>query len=199
MAEKITIQDLLKYRFPGNLRYSPDGKTLAFQVSRSDEKENRYKTDVWIIRNGVPVQLTSTADASVVAWKDSTHLILSRRTADSEAGTTDLFIIDINGGEAMPFVTLPFGLSSLQETEDGLYVAAGMIDSEDPDAYKDSAETRKQKQEAKKKEQDYTVIDEIPYWFNGRGFINKQRSALFTVRFEPELQIQKTDCMSQPA
>ena len=43
MAEKITIRDLLKYRFPGNLQYSPDGKTLAFQVSRSDEKENTYR------------------------------------------------------------------------------------------------------------------------------------------------------------
>ena len=191
MAEKITIRDLLKYRFPGNLQYSPDGKTLAFQVSRSDEKENTYRTDVWLIRNGRPAQLTSTADASIVLWQDNTHLILSRRTKDTVPGTTELYRMDINGGEALPYCVLPFGMSSLKETEPGEYIASGMIDAEDPDAYLDSEETRKKKLEAKKSEQDYTVVDEIPYWFNGRGFINKQRSALFEVRFEPELSVKR--------
>ena len=54
MAEKlkkITIDDITKYRFPGNLQYSPDGKLLAFNVQRSDVENNwsgnygHYKND----------------------------------------------------------------------------------------------------------------------------------------------------------
>ena len=28
----------------------------------------------------------------------------------------------------------------------------------------------------REEEKDYEVLDELPYWFNGRGFINKKRT-----------------------
>ena len=54
----IEIEDLLTYKFPENLLYSPDGKYLAFQVSQARSKENDYERNIWISENGKAKQVT---------------------------------------------------------------------------------------------------------------------------------------------
>ncbi|HAA64127.1 MAG TPA: S9 family peptidase, partial [Thermoanaerobacter sp.] len=45
------------------------------------------------------------------------------------------------------------------------------------------SEEEKQKELKKRKEEkDYKVLDEIPYWVNGAGFINKDRERLYLYR-----------------
>ena len=191
MAEKITINDLLRFRFPGNLQYNPEGTVLAFQVKRSDEKKNTYRNDVWIAEGDEARQLTSSMDASVVTWLDNEQLLINRSTEEAQPGMTELFVINIHGGEAKPFAKVPLMLGTLKEIGDGLYAASAMINAEDPDAWKDTAEERKAKAEKLQAEKDYTVVDEVPYWFNGRGYTNKKRTALFTISFTPEVKIRR--------
>ena len=187
----VEIRDLLDFRYPENLQYSPDGTYLAFQIARADEEKNTYHRDVWIVKDGKPVQLTASASTSIVMWDDDTHLILSRPSPDSEPGVTQLYKIDVNGGEAQEWIVLPFPMSEMKKVKDGLYAVTGMIDKKDPDAYKDSAETRKKKAEEAKKEADYQVVDEIPFWFNGAGFINGKRTALFSVETGGNLKVRR--------
>jgi dipeptidyl aminopeptidase/acylaminoacyl peptidase len=73
----------------------------------------------------------------------------------------------------------------MKKVKEHLYIASGTIDMHDPDAYLDDAETRKKKQEEKKKDKDYQVVDEVPYWLNGQGFVNGERTALFQIETEP--------------
>ena len=187
----IELEDITKYRFPGNLKYSPDGKLLAFNATRSDVEKNCYHSDVFLIRDGSCTQVTYSMDASFVDFENDTTLILRRRTPEAQPGTTELFLLDVNGGEAKPWITLPFGMNRIRKVADGLYAATGSIDSEDPDAYKDDADTRKKKAEEKKKDADYQVVDEVPYWFNGAGFTNKRRTALFLVKTAPALEVRR--------
>ena len=181
--KEIIIDDILKYRFPENLQLSPDGTTAAFQAAYADAEKNNYKRDVWVIKNEKASQLTATMNASIVMWDDNETLILRRTTDDK--GMAELFRMNINGGEAMPWIQLPLMLRSMKKVGDNHYVAAATIDMHDPDAYKDDADARKAKAEAKKKDADYTVVDEVPYWFNGAGFTNGFRSALFDIRTNP--------------
>lgn len=187
----VIIEDLLKFRYPENLQYSPDGKTLAFQAAESDTKKNSYHRDVWICKNGKAFQLTSTLNTSLLCWKDEEHLVLTRNIPDAEEGNCTLYEISIKGGEARRWIELPFTPSEVKKVNDDLYIMLAGIDRDDPDAYKDSDEIRKQKQEQKKKDKDYQVVDEVPYWFNGRGFINAKRSALFAVSLSGGLRIRR--------
>ena len=177
----IEIEDLLTYKFPENLLYSPDGKYLAFQVSRARSKENDYERNIWISENGKAKQVTYTIDASIVCWLDNKHLIL-RRNTKNELNQTELFVLSVDGGEAMPLMTLSFSLSSMKVVDKKTFIATGKIDACDPDAYLDDEKTRKEKLERKEKEKDYTVIDEVPYWHNGQNFTNKNRNALFVIQ-----------------
>ncbi len=189
--KKITIEDITKYRFPGNLKYSPDGKYLAFNVQRSDVEKNAYHTDVFLAEGDEVRQITFSVDANMIMFDDNETLILNRRTDGTKPGTTDLFKLNVKGGEAQPWITLPFPLIRLEKAGNGLYAAVGAIDRNDPDAYKDSAEVRAKKLAEKEKEKDYTVVDEVPYWFNGAGFTNKKRNALFIIDTKKGLSVKR--------
>ena len=96
----VKIEDLFDYRYPENLTYSPDGKTLAFTLAKADKEKDNYHRDVWIIRDGKVSQLTSAFSSSIVFWDDDTHLVIRRAKEEHEPGVTELYKIDINGGEA---------------------------------------------------------------------------------------------------
>ncbi len=179
----IEIEDIALFQLPSNLHYSPDGKRLAFQVTRADMEKNTYHTDVYLAENGAARRVTWTIDASVVLWDDDDTLILRRSSPDAQPGMTELFRLRVGGGEAEPWLTLPFGLRQLEKVGSA-YVATGAIRADDPDAYLDTPDKRKEKAEKEKDEQDYHVVDEVPYWFNGAGYINGRRTALFLVKPE---------------
>ncbi|MBR2825756.1 MAG: S9 family peptidase [Solobacterium sp.] len=187
----IELEDITKYRFPGNLQYSPDGKYLAFHVARADVKKNDYRRDVYLVKDGHAEQVTHSIDAQVLFFDDDTTLVLSRKNEEALPLSTPLYRLDVTGGEAQPWMNLPFPLAKLKKVKDNLYVAIGIIDANDPDAYKDNEETRKKKLEELKKEEDYHVVDEIPYWFNGVGYINKRRNALFVVDTSKGLEVKR--------
>ena len=174
------INDLLQFRYPSGLMYSPDGK-LAFTVAEADAEKNTYRRNVWIHDGNEAKQVTWTVDAAALLWISDHELLIRRKGEKDMPGTTAVFLYDIEGGEARPYTVLPFPLNGLWKLADGRYIAAGTIDANDPDAYLDSDEIRRDKLKKKEADKDYTVVDEVPYWFNGKGFTNKTRTALFDV------------------
>ncbi len=181
--KKILAEDITLYRFPGSPLYSPGGDFLAFTVTRSDTKKNSNRGDVYMYSKGKVRQLTHTIDASVVCWYDDEHLIIRRKTEDSPSPlSTQLFMIDVTGGEALPWMTLPFPMTKMVKLPGKKWACLGFIDANDPDIYRADEETLKKYQEKIKAEEDYQVVDEVPYWFNGAGYTNKRRTSLFIVK-----------------
>ncbi|MBR4395617.1 MAG: S9 family peptidase [Eubacteriaceae bacterium] len=177
---KIKIEDLIKFRFPENIRFSPKGSYLAYQVASVDEKENKYVRDIFLLKNGKAVQMTSGGNSSLVDWDDDETMIITRQLKDDKSGKAHLFKLNVNGGEALPWVDLAFGVRTVKRVGDS-YIFTGSIDANDPDGYLDDEATLKKKSEIKSREADYEVLDELPYWMNGAGFVNKKRTALFVM------------------
>jgi dipeptidyl aminopeptidase/acylaminoacyl peptidase len=191
MKKHVEIRDLLKYRFPENLQYSPDGKLLAFQVAQAEEEKNTYQRAVWLYENGKARAVTAGLNASLVCWNGNRQMILSRHQDSDAPDTTHLYLMDTDGGEAMPWIVLPFAMSSFRRLRDNVYAAVGMIRTEDPDAYLADEDARKQKEEQRKKDADYQVVDEVPYWSNGSGYTNGTRPALFLVETAGALKVRR--------
>ena len=181
MKQPIEIDDLLKFRYPSGLMYSPEGRKLAFTVAEADTEKNTYRKNVWLADEHGTRQVTYTTDASALLWISEHELLIRRKGEDEIPGTTALFLYDTEGGEARPYTVLPFVLNSLWKVSEGRFIASGTIDANDPDAYLDGDDVRRKKQEQKEADKDYQVLDEVPYWYNGRGFTNKTRTALFDV------------------
>ena len=176
----ILMEDLLTFQFPSNGQLSPDGRYAAFTVSVCDEKENSYKTDLYLSDGGKARRMTFSGNVSLLLWDDDETLVLTKneKPTEGELPGTKLFKMRVDGGEAEPWITLPLPVMNIERAGD-CYVLLCGIDQNDPDAYLDDEESAKKKAEEKKKEADYEVLDEVPFWWNGGGFSNKKRTALF--------------------
>lgn len=187
----LEIEDLTKYVAIENPQYSPNGEYLAFQTGKADIKKNGYHRDVWLVKDGTASQFTASYDTSFVLWEDDKHFLVRRNTEQDRPGTTSLYKVSVDGGEAQLYLTLPFIATSLKKVNENVYIATGLIDVNDPDFYKLDDKSKKAKLEEKEKEKDYQIVDEVPYWFNGQGFTNKQRTALFRIDKKKDLSIKR--------
>ena len=182
--QKIVAEDLLNYQYVENVRYNPSGSLLAFQKACADEKKNTYRRDIWMLKEGKLIQLTDHFNASIVMWLDDTHLLIQQ--ADSEENIMfEYLCLDVESHTASLFIRSAVALYHVERYDDHTLLALGGVNKEEMDAWLDDEEKRKARIEEKKKDADYEVFDEIPYWFNGRGVINGNRSAFFVIHLDP--------------
>ncbi len=167
--ERIKAEDLLTYRFLSGVRISPDGGMAAFIVKRAREEENDYASDIYVVNleTGAVRRLTASGKDGPFVWSaDSRAIVFVSRRGEKDDGKMDespVYRIAIDGGEAELIGTVPHKVESLDLLDDGrlLYSARVPLHDNNED------------------EEDYEVLDEIPFWSNGVGFTNKRRRHLF--------------------
>ena len=171
----VLIEDLNAISSPSSLKYSPDGKTLAFMVVQPDKENNNYKKNLWMMEDGKEAtQLTSSGKEGSFLWDDDqTILFVSERNEkkDDLEEKTVFYRIGIHGGEAKEAFSVSKSVSFFQKVTDGIYCMG--IEENRNDLPEDADEKRK------REEKDYHVIDEVPLWGNGRGFISGVRTGLY--------------------
>ena len=183
---KIQIEDIAKYRFLSDVQYAPGGGAAAFVVSNADMEENDYERYIWLYENGEIRQLTGLGKESGFAWLDDHRLIFpavrsasEKKHAEEKDPFTAWYEIDIHGGEARPFFTAPFPAQKIVPMDGTHFAVMGTVDSSCPDLHLLTGEERAKLLKERKEEKDYEVIDELPFWFNGAGFVSKRRTGLF--------------------
>ena len=182
----VAVDDFKKYKFLSGLSYSPDGKKAVFVVRKAQKDGKGYTSDLWMYRDGELRRLTAGGKEGSFAWKNDNELFVftsredeDKKRAEGREAFTPLYTLRLDGGEAEKTGELPFRASGMKLWYDKVYVVNGSINKECPDYYKLSEEDRKKEDERIKNDTDYEVVDEVPFWFNGAGFINGNRGALF--------------------
>ena len=182
----ILQNDLLQYKFLSGITFSPDGEKAVFAVKKADEENNSYISNLYVYRDGGLRQLTAMNKESSFVWKDSNELLLftvreekDKKRAEKGEQFTPVYSLYLDGGEATKKWDLPLSVSDVKEWKEGLFIVVGSIDANYPDYYKASKEDRESAEKAVNDDKDYEICDEVPFWFNGAGFINKKRTALF--------------------
>ncbi len=185
--EPIGIKDFLNYKFLSNVKYAPDGKRAAFVVSNCNEEENSYESRLWLY-DGAFRQLTDLGKESRYFWEDADTILFpavrstdEKKRAEKKEQFTAFYRLRLSGGEALHAFTLPFTATWIKKLPNGAYAVLGDIDANAPDYYCMSKEDREKVEKGYADDADYEVFDELPYWFNGGGIINKSRTALFLV------------------
>lgn len=188
--ESIQIKDFLDYRYLANVRYAPDGKKAAFVVSNCSEEENCYESRLWLY-DGAFRQLTDLGKEARYIWEDANTILFpavrsadEKKRAEKKEQFTSFYRLSLFGGEALHAFTLPFAANWIQKLPNGAYAVLGTIDANEPDYYRLDRKDREQVEKRYADDADYEVFDELPYWSNGEGIVNKKRTALFFVTFE---------------
>lgn len=184
----LKLDAFLQYQFLSGLTFSPDGRYAAFVNTKADASENTYDSFIWLYRcsDGQLLRLTGMGKESGFLWEDGSHILFpavrsaaEKKREEEKDQFTSWYRISVNGGEAEPAFTVPLPVLELKQIDEKRYLVTALCDSACPDYYKLDAEGRKQYAAKKKEEEDYEVLEEVPFWFNGSGLIRKHRSRLF--------------------
>ena len=190
--EPIRQTDLLRYKFLSGLRFAPGGERAAFVVANSNEEENCYERRLWLYEQGGLRQLTDLGKEGSFLWIDEHRLIFpaarsakEKKRAEAKEAFTAYYVLDVRGGEALPYMTLPFAAGSIRLLGEDRFLVTANVDKDKPLLYAASEEEKAAARKEKEENKDYEVFTELPFWSNGAGVTNGSRTLAYLVEREP--------------
>ncbi len=187
----VEMNDILRCRFLSGVRYAPGGRRAAFAVATADEENNSYESRLWLYEDGALRQLTDLGEERSFVWLDEERLVFpavrtakEKKRREAKEDFTSLYVLDLRGGEALPWLELPFAVGSMRVLDKEHLAVTATIDKRHPALYAAEKEEREKVKKQREEDKDYEVFDELPFWFNGAGVRNGERSALFIVNTE---------------
>ena len=176
IMKKTDIRDIAEIRTVSSVELSPDGKTAVYSVVSPDLEKNRYNTDLWKFDVDIKktIRLTHSGNNSSFVFEGNDNiLILTERSEDDKPEDHELrsaiYRLPLNGGEAGPAFSIDKEVEDFRPLPGGKFVLMILTDRNRP------AEMTKDEWDDWK---DYHVIEEVPVWGNGRGFISGKRHTL---------------------
>jgi dipeptidyl aminopeptidase/acylaminoacyl peptidase len=124
-AHAFHVEDLQRVSRVDGPRVSPDGKWVAFTVSRSDVEKNRRVTNIWMTpaSGGDPQQLTFGEQGfnGDQRWSpDGRYIYFVSTRVDNKR---QIFRLPVTGGEAKQVTTVPTGVDAYVLSPDGKTIA----------------------------------------------------------------------------
>ncbi len=200
----ITEMDLFKFTWIADPQISPDGATVAFVRVTVNEKDNRYETSLAVVPTDgsqAPRKLTSGTRDTTPRWSPDGKRIVFVRTAtpangsgsgtaakddnDAKPQAPQLFVIEMDGGEARPLTDVKDGAAAPAWSPDGHWIAFTSATGPTGPGEREGQEGRERKEEQDGKHQsDVKVITKAVYRANGNPtYVDDTRhSHIFVVR-----------------
>ncbi len=189
MKKSILVEDLCDYKYISELKLSPDNSLCTMVVSQGDMKKNNYRHHLYSYNfmDRKLKQLTSTNERGII-WENNNCVLFphdrDKAVEKAKANFEDLtsyYRLDLTGGEAQKAFSIPLQVNTLKFIDERFAVVIALKDLNKPDIKNLTVEEKSEMKTQLEEEKDYEVLDELPYWFNGRGFINKLRKQVYLV------------------
>lgn len=173
MKSNIEIKDFLKMKFLSGIKAKEDG-TFAYVKHTCNEETNTYEHNLHV--NNVPY--TNHGKASFYLLEEDSILYIDASEAEQKRKEKETFTsfyrLPINGGASIKAFELPYVVTRMECFDENKYVVICQC-------YKDDFEgdVNDKRLQRKKLKEDVEVLEEIPFYFNGAGYVDGQRSVLF--------------------
>jgi dipeptidyl aminopeptidase/acylaminoacyl peptidase len=171
----ITEKDLFGFTWIADPQLSPDGSTVAFVQVTVNERDNRYESSLYAVPTngaGSPRRLTSNIRDTSPRWApDGKRLAFVRAVEkDGKPEPSQLYLLNMDGGEAQGITSLPRGATGPTWSPDGKRIAF-------------SGTTGPEEKKSDGHKSDVNVITRAVYRANGNpGYIdNDHHSHVFTI------------------
>ena len=162
------------------------GEDIYFLVRRADMEENGYKSDLYVWHDGRARRLTSSGDVNSFFLTDEGVCFPALRQkkdkerAEKGVPLTVLNCLPYDGGEAQELLRLDCAATDTRPPGGGRYLFTAQYSHDYArELEKAGGDAEKAAEALKKSVAECQVIDEVPYWSNGRGYVNKLRSRLY--------------------
>ena len=112
----LETNDLIRSIYLSSPNIALNGIYVALTVTRANANENKYISEIWILRtyNGDVVSVLAGKGDSIPRWNPSSTsiLFLSRRGFKEEEKGNALYVYRINGGEPRRIIARKEGISN---------------------------------------------------------------------------------------
>ena len=185
MAKPIQIDTFKEYQYLSEATLSADGRRCVYVQSQSNAEGTGYEHDLrcWDFDQKRSIALTSGHKERNFLFEDAEHILFpADRTGEDEKAAkqgktqTTYYRLNLNGGEARKAFTLPWKVTALKPVDGETLAALVLKDLNELPVEGLEGKALDKALAQREEEKDYEVLDELPYWFNGRGFINKKRT-----------------------
>lgn len=181
--KKVDYEHFGRFQYPHTLRAR--GEDLYYCVRRADLDADGYKSDLWRLRGGEARRLTSSGDVNGF-WLREGGIVFSalrdkkdKENAEKGLPLTVLQRLPYDGGEASEWLRLDYAVTDLRFVGEDRFFFTAVYSHELTAALAACGGDKAKAAEKLKEDADYRVVDELPFWANGSGYINKTRSRLY--------------------
>ncbi len=179
------IDDLFAFKRVSDPQISPDGKTVVYVVGEVDMAANKIPASLWLAAadgKGEPKRLTNAAGKKDghPRWSPDGKRILFE---SNRSGEGQLWVIDLDGGEAHQLTTLSTGASDAVWSRDGKQIAfvSDVYPEYSEKPFKESDElNKKRKEEAEKNPVKAKVFTKL-FYRHWDEWVEDKRQHLFVM------------------
>ena len=187
--KNLELRSFLEYKFLSNLDFNPNGRKIAFSVSESDIEKNLYKHFIYILDTNTNEikKLTHRGKEKNSLWLDNDTILFSsdrneeikEKIKNGETWSVFYALDTKNGGEAYEYITLPFNVTEIKIIDNDNFIFTATFDNNSLNINNLTGEEKEKAIKLYNENKDYEILDEIPFWSNGVGFVNKKRNRLY--------------------
>lgn len=177
----IALDEFCNLTFLSDIAFSPDGSSACYVASRALKEENKYRSCLYLYRNGKHIPLTSGGSESSFIWMDSDTILFpgNRETEKKDDLSSRFYKILTTGGEASLAYTFPIPVQKVFPLKNGDLLVLGTTFPGFEDLYTEDSAKLEAYQVFRKENEDYEVITQNPWWWNGSTFTRGAYSSLF--------------------
>jgi dipeptidyl aminopeptidase/acylaminoacyl peptidase len=171
----LSVNDIYNLKDVRDPQRSPDGKWVAYTVSRAIKDTDKNDTDIWMASwDGTQeIQVTSSPDGESQARWSPDNKYLSFVSARQGAKDGQLWLLNRAGGEAVKLTDVKGGISEYAWAPDGKRLVL-VVSEPDPRDPKDD-----EKESDKKKTAPPIVIDRYHFKQDVEGYLRNARTHLY--------------------
>ncbi|MFA9218069.1 MAG: prolyl oligopeptidase family serine peptidase [Sphingomonadaceae bacterium] len=184
--------DLMRFQWLGEVQLSSDGRTASYVQLNVDDKKEGYESSLWSVTlaSGERRRLTQSGRDAAPRWSpDGKYLAFTRQLEkDGKPQPPQIWVLPMDGGEAVQLTRLPKGASNPRWSHDGRSIAF-LSTSNPQDLQQAACEADAKRDKAScnpLRVSDVQVITRAVYRSNGSGYNDFSRpSHIWRVAFTP--------------
>lgn len=185
MRKKIELDGFLKQKYITELKTSPDEKNIALLVFQADMECNDYSAELWIysVNDSRYRALIAFDPSKPFVWLDSDTILFAPKNkiynSQSIGPLSQYCSIDIHSKDIEEYMRIPLDVTSLHPLDKERFLVTAVFDRSRPVLDNLTEEEKKQAISETKYDEDYEIVDEVPFRMNGAGYVHKKRNRMY--------------------